>query len=132
MVWPSESRTVKNCVPRFVSIIVGSAPFVEDVQAQPVGFGLDMSVPGSEQALQSRNAQFRMGGCRRNWGLRELAARLGLELHAAQNSVGCILGRFCRVLDGHFPAVLRTAVEFRLPSFDQHVGWIGQRNANRR
>ena len=32
-------------------------PFVEDVQAQAVNFGLEMFVPGSERAIQKRNAQ---------------------------------------------------------------------------
>jgi 2-polyprenyl-6-methoxyphenol hydroxylase-like FAD-dependent oxidoreductase len=32
-------------------------PFVEDVQAQAVNFGLEMFVPRSEEALQKRNAQ---------------------------------------------------------------------------
>ena len=33
-------------------------PFVEDVQAQAVNFGLEMFVPRSEEALQRRNAHF--------------------------------------------------------------------------
>jgi 2-polyprenyl-6-methoxyphenol hydroxylase-like FAD-dependent oxidoreductase len=33
-------------------------PFVEDVQAQAVNFGLKMFVPRSEEALQRRNAHF--------------------------------------------------------------------------
>ncbi len=33
-------------------------PFVEDVQAQAVNFGLEMLLPRSEEALQRRNAQF--------------------------------------------------------------------------
>ena len=33
-------------------------PFVEDVQAQAVNFGLEMFVPRSEEALRKRNAQF--------------------------------------------------------------------------
>ena len=36
-------------------------PFVEDVQAQAVKFGLDMFVPRSEEALQRRNAHFNIG-----------------------------------------------------------------------
>jgi 2-polyprenyl-6-methoxyphenol hydroxylase-like FAD-dependent oxidoreductase len=36
-------------------------PFVEDVQAQAVNFGLDMFVPRSEEALQRRNAHFNVG-----------------------------------------------------------------------
>jgi 2-polyprenyl-6-methoxyphenol hydroxylase-like FAD-dependent oxidoreductase len=36
-------------------------PFVEDVQAQAVNFGLEMFVPSSEEALERRNAQFRIG-----------------------------------------------------------------------
>jgi 2-polyprenyl-6-methoxyphenol hydroxylase-like FAD-dependent oxidoreductase len=32
-------------------------PFVEDVQAQAVNFGLEMFVPASEEAIQKRNAQ---------------------------------------------------------------------------
>ena len=36
-------------------------PFVEDVQAQAVNFGLDMFVPRSEEALQRRNAHFSIG-----------------------------------------------------------------------
>jgi len=35
--------------------------FVEDVQAQAVNFGLDMFVPRSEEALQRRNAHFKIG-----------------------------------------------------------------------
>jgi 2-polyprenyl-6-methoxyphenol hydroxylase-like FAD-dependent oxidoreductase len=34
-------------------------PFVEDVQAQAVNFGLDIFVPRSEEALQRRNAHFK-------------------------------------------------------------------------
>jgi 2-polyprenyl-6-methoxyphenol hydroxylase-like FAD-dependent oxidoreductase len=33
-------------------------PFVEDVQAQAVNFGLEMFVPSSEEALQRRNNRF--------------------------------------------------------------------------
>ena len=33
-------------------------PFVEDVQAKAVNFGLEMFVPRSEEAIQKRNAQF--------------------------------------------------------------------------
>lgn len=33
-------------------------PFVEDVQAQAVNFGLEMFVPRSEEAIEKRNAQF--------------------------------------------------------------------------
>ncbi|MGF7182142.1 FAD-dependent monooxygenase [Tunturiibacter psychrotolerans] len=36
-------------------------PFVEDVQAQAVNFGLEMFVPRSEDALQRRNAHFSVG-----------------------------------------------------------------------
>jgi 2-polyprenyl-6-methoxyphenol hydroxylase-like FAD-dependent oxidoreductase len=36
-------------------------PFVEDVQAQAVNFGLEMFLPSSEEALERRNAQFRVG-----------------------------------------------------------------------
>jgi 2-polyprenyl-6-methoxyphenol hydroxylase-like FAD-dependent oxidoreductase len=36
-------------------------PFVEDVQAQAVSFGLEMFVPRSEEALQRRNAGFGRG-----------------------------------------------------------------------
>ena len=36
-------------------------PFVEDVQAQAVNFGLEMFVPRSEEALQRRNAHFSVG-----------------------------------------------------------------------
>ncbi len=36
-------------------------PFVEDVQAQAVAFGLEMFVPKSEEALQRRNAHFKIG-----------------------------------------------------------------------
>jgi 2-polyprenyl-6-methoxyphenol hydroxylase-like FAD-dependent oxidoreductase len=36
-------------------------PFVEDVQAQAVSFGLEMFVPRSEEALQRRNANFTIG-----------------------------------------------------------------------
>jgi hypothetical protein len=63
---------------------------------------------------------------------RDLVARRRLEMHAAQDSTGCTLGLVCRVLDRHFPAVFRPAVEFRLTAFDQHVGGIGQRDAHRR
>jgi hypothetical protein len=45
-----------------------------------------------------------------------LVARCGLEIHAAQDSLRSILGRVCRVLNRHFPAVFRPAVEFlRIP-----------------
>jgi len=37
---------------------VSLRPFVEDVQAQAVNFGLEMFVPRSEEALQRRNAHF--------------------------------------------------------------------------
>jgi hypothetical protein len=33
-------------------------PFVEDVQAKAINFGLDMFVPRSEEALQRRNEHF--------------------------------------------------------------------------
>ena len=36
-------------------------PFVEDVQAQAVNFGLEMFVPKTEEALQKRNAHFGLG-----------------------------------------------------------------------
>ena len=36
-------------------------PFVEDVQAQAVNFGLELFVPKSEEAIQRRNAQFSIG-----------------------------------------------------------------------
>ena len=36
-------------------------PFVEDVQAQAVNFGLEMFVPGSDEAIQKRNAQLGLG-----------------------------------------------------------------------
>jgi 2-polyprenyl-6-methoxyphenol hydroxylase-like FAD-dependent oxidoreductase len=36
-------------------------PFVDDVQAQAISFGLEMFVPGSEESLQRRNAQFSLG-----------------------------------------------------------------------
>lgn len=36
-------------------------PFVEDVQARAVNFGLEMFVPRSEEALQRRNAQLKAG-----------------------------------------------------------------------
>jgi 2-polyprenyl-6-methoxyphenol hydroxylase-like FAD-dependent oxidoreductase len=36
-------------------------PFVEDVQAQAVNFGLEMFVPGSEEAIQKRNAKLGLG-----------------------------------------------------------------------
>jgi 2-polyprenyl-6-methoxyphenol hydroxylase-like FAD-dependent oxidoreductase len=36
-------------------------PFVEDVQANAVNFGLKMFVPKSDEALRIRNAQFNMG-----------------------------------------------------------------------
>lgn len=36
-------------------------PFVEDVQAQAVSFGLEMFVPKTEEALQRRNAQLSIG-----------------------------------------------------------------------
>ena len=36
-------------------------PFVEDVQAQAVNFGLEMFIPRSEEAIQRRNAQFSRG-----------------------------------------------------------------------
>ena len=35
-------------------------PFVEDVQAQAVNFGLEMFVPRSKEAIQRRNAQLRL------------------------------------------------------------------------
>jgi hypothetical protein len=46
-------------------------------------------------------------------------------MHTAQDSLDSILVRFCRVLDCHFPAVVRPAVEFGLTAFDQDVRWIG-------
>jgi hypothetical protein len=52
-------------------------------------------------------------------------------MHAAQDPLGSILGRFGRVLHCYLPAVIRPAVKFRLTAFDQDVRWIGQRNANR-
>ena len=36
-------------------------PFVEDVQAQAVNLGLELFLPSSEEALERRNAQFRIG-----------------------------------------------------------------------
>ena len=39
----------------------GLRPFVEEVQAQAVNFGLEMFVPKSGEALQRRNAQFSIG-----------------------------------------------------------------------
>jgi 2-polyprenyl-6-methoxyphenol hydroxylase-like FAD-dependent oxidoreductase len=36
-------------------------PFVDDVQAQAVNFGLEMFVPRSEEALQKRNTKFKTG-----------------------------------------------------------------------
>jgi len=36
-------------------------PFVEEVQARAVNFGMDMFVPRSAEALQRRNAQFNIG-----------------------------------------------------------------------
>jgi 2-polyprenyl-6-methoxyphenol hydroxylase-like FAD-dependent oxidoreductase len=36
-------------------------PFVEEVQAHAVNFGLEMFVPGSEESLQRRNAHFTIG-----------------------------------------------------------------------
>lgn len=36
-------------------------PFVEDVQAQAVKFGLEMFIPRSEEAIQRRNARFNIG-----------------------------------------------------------------------
>jgi 2-polyprenyl-6-methoxyphenol hydroxylase-like FAD-dependent oxidoreductase len=36
-------------------------PFVEDVQAQAVNFGIEMFVPSSEEALQRRNAHLGLG-----------------------------------------------------------------------
>jgi 2-polyprenyl-6-methoxyphenol hydroxylase-like FAD-dependent oxidoreductase len=36
-------------------------PFVEEVQAQAVQFGLEMFVPSSPEALARRNANFRVG-----------------------------------------------------------------------
>jgi 2-polyprenyl-6-methoxyphenol hydroxylase-like FAD-dependent oxidoreductase len=35
-------------------------PFVEDVQAQAIAFGLEMFVPTTEESLRRRNAQFRL------------------------------------------------------------------------
>lgn len=36
-------------------------PFVEELQAGAVSFGLELLVPRSEEALQARNARLRVG-----------------------------------------------------------------------